>query len=302
MIVLEGVPLTPGAALDPLDPHFKPNPDRATPILDRPLLVPLDTPHVPSHLKASTSTSQLASSSHSDPAPYTLRLITYGFERGRPDITPALTFDIRDLPNPPKPVREAHLGTSEVMQEWFFADDGVRLRFKEVLHEVLDAVGRFYEEHRDEERSDDDRAHDNEAARHTLTIAVCCRKGKHRSVAFVERLARELRKALAHDVWRVEVSHRDVHLPKSRPSTAVPPGMSALTSDTAQLSDETSSASASVASSVMEVSKVNGETNGVASLEASEVHSVTTDEGDISPTKESEASPTEGMSEADGWK
>ena len=107
MIVLEGVPLTPGAALDPLDPHFKPNPDRATPILDRPLLVPLDTPHVPSHLKASTSTSQLASSSHSDPAPYTLRLITYGFERGRPDITPALTFDIRDLPNPPKPVRRS---------------------------------------------------------------------------------------------------------------------------------------------------------------------------------------------------
>ncbi|TRM67767.1 hypothetical protein BD626DRAFT_105866 [Schizophyllum amplum] len=213
MIILDGMPLTPGAALDPLDTAFAPLPRRPS-YLDRPSPA---SEHPPHHV--TTTKSPLPTIHHPlPPCNHTLRLTTYGFERGPPaGPAPALTFDIRDLPNPPKPVREAHLGTSEVMQQCLFEDEGVRARFAEVIDEVEEVVRKHQtKDHRPREQPDED----------ALTIAVCCRKGKHRSVAFVERLARELRAYLASvswgGDWRVEVVHRDVNAPKSRPTTASP--------------------------------------------------------------------------------
>ena len=122
-----------------------------------------------------------------------LRLISYGHSRGPIVPTPAVVFDIRTLPNPPKHVRSSQTGLNKPLRDWFFADEDVQKRFDEacgVIEEKLKQV--------DTEEDDE------------VVVGVCCQLGKHRSVAFVEELGKR-----KWEGWQAVVEHRDVHIKRS---------------------------------------------------------------------------------------
>jgi UPF0042 nucleotide-binding protein len=127
-----------------------------------------------------------------DPA-LAVSLVSFGFKYGVPSDA-NLLFDIRFLPNPYY-VPELRLltGRDRQIREFLFAD----AMANETYQQIRQLVGRFLPHYRQERRGH-------------LLVGIGCTGGQHRSVAFVERLARDLRE----DVHQLHVVHR--HLETSR--------------------------------------------------------------------------------------
>lgn len=136
---------------------------------------------------------------------------------------PDLKYDLRSAPNPPKAIRDKYTGLDKRLREHLLGEE----RFVEMLEtaelEIGEVMGGVVErwsgdegdgqdeveegEHEDEDE-DEDRDGEGEEDRPTLRVGAFCAAGKHRSVAFVEELARR------KWPWEVRVEHRD--LGKSR--------------------------------------------------------------------------------------
>lgn len=159
-----------------------------------------------------------------------------------PPLSPAprLKFDLRWVTNPPKHIRSAYDGRSKRLRDHLLHEDAfvnildtaeakikeemLRLTekgsgmFHVMLHPILylamSSFGYSVEEadHRDTanapgtEGSIGENDKDDEVAEVSLIVSCFCERGKHRSVAFVEEIARKLRSS----VWDVELFHRDV--------------------------------------------------------------------------------------------
>ncbi len=121
-------------------------------------------------------------------APLTVNIVTFGFKNGIPKDADFVA-DVRFLHNPHwVPHLRPLTGLDQAVSEYVLASEGAE-EFLGSYSELLKNVLRLY------------RAHD----KHSVTIAVGCTGGKHRSVAMAEALADRLREA---DV-PVRVTHRD---------------------------------------------------------------------------------------------
>ncbi|KUJ12279.1 uncharacterized protein LY89DRAFT_721940 [Mollisia scopiformis] len=155
---------------------------------------------------------------------------------------PQLRFDLRNLPNPPKRIRDAHVGTSKRLQEWMEADPAFLARLEEIREEIREAMDGLIRRHEkkevlrvdvDEEPKEKDRGYEHDegpvvngdSQKKTeedesgyrrvyneqdfsgleLRVGIVCAMGRHRSVAMVEELSR-----VSWPGWDVEVEHRDV--------------------------------------------------------------------------------------------
>ncbi|MDO5769977.1 MAG: RNase adapter RapZ [Psychrobacter sp.] len=121
----------------------------------------------------------------------TINLLSFGFKYGIP-IDSDFVFDVRILPNPHwKPELRAKTGCDSEVAE-FFAD------YPEVA-EMQQDIYRFLQ------RWLPDFLHNN---RHTVTVAIGCTGGKHRSVYITEALKEQLSQSLPYDL-RVLAKHRE---------------------------------------------------------------------------------------------
>lgn len=120
--------------------------------------------------------------------PLTVNIVTFGFKNGLPKDADFVA-DVRFLHNPHwVPHLRPLTGLDADVSEYVLASEGAE-EFLDRYADLLTGVLRLY------------RAHD----KHSVTIAVGCTGGRHRSVAMAEALAARLRDA---DV-AVRVTHRD---------------------------------------------------------------------------------------------
>ena len=121
-------------------------------------------------------------------APLTVNIVTFGFKNGLPKDADFVA-DVRFLHNPHwVPHLRPLTGLDPDVSDYVLASEGAK-EFLDTYSELLNGVLRLY------------RAHD----KHSVTIAVGCTGGKHRSVAIAEALAQRLRDAEVP----VRVTHRD---------------------------------------------------------------------------------------------
>lgn len=115
-------------------------------------------------------------------------LISFGFKYGVPAES-NLVYDLRFLPNPHfMPALKAFDGRSGPIQEYLFSQQSVQdywVLFTNFLHFTLN---KFYEE-----------------GRFFVTVAIGCTGGKHRSIAFVEKLGKQEWRGI-----RFLITHRDL--------------------------------------------------------------------------------------------
>ncbi|QGA21683.1 hypothetical protein EYB26_009394 [Talaromyces marneffei] len=145
-----------------------------------------------------------------------------------------LAYNIRHLPNPPRQLRVNATGMSRRLQKEFLQNDNVEAFLEKVRGEICNAVNEecgqslnFIEEQDQSKRGGSEEtdqhsvlnAHNSSEliADIDIVVTICCEEGRHRSVAFVEELARRL--AVLGDgedglspYWQptINVIHRDI--------------------------------------------------------------------------------------------
>lgn len=116
-----------------------------------------------------------------------LRLYSFGFKHGAPRDAD-LVLDVRGLPNPYYvPELSPLSGLEPAVRDYVFSAEAVSFyhELREFLVSNLELVAR--------------------SSRNSYTVAIGCTGGRHRSVAVVEALARDLNAG-----WRISVEHRDL--------------------------------------------------------------------------------------------
>lgn len=118
-------------------------------------------------------------------------LQTFGYHHGKPPLCD-FTFNCRNVPNPSAQLRKAgYTGLHKKLQESIFANK----RTEQWYQNVLVQVAKMLQENQD-----------------SIILGFGCAYGKHRSVAIVERLFRDLYNFVATSAELV-VQHRDVEKP-----------------------------------------------------------------------------------------
>lgn len=118
----------------------------------------------------------------------TVNIVSFGFKYGVPPES-NVVFDLRFLPNPYFiPALKELDGRTQDVQSYLFHHATVQEYWQRLVDFLGFCLQKFYEE-----------------GRFAVTVAVGCTGGKHRSVAFVERLSKQ---SLPH--MRFLVSHRDL--------------------------------------------------------------------------------------------
>lgn len=147
-------------------------------------------------------------------------------DEGRP--SKLLAYNIRHLPNPPRNLRAKSNGLSRQLQKEFLNNDDVEAFLGRVQNDLVDALRTEVdsmqsvravvgEDSLGEETINLEEESSKEYVQDTsVVLTVCCEEGRHRSVAFIEELARRLSNlkngdGIAHS-WKliIRVTHRDI--------------------------------------------------------------------------------------------
>lgn len=138
-----------------------------------------------------------------------------------------LSYNIRHLPNPPRKLRAMTTGLSPRLRKEFLKNDAVETLLEKTRSENTSSIktacdALFQENHSLENSKQHDRNHEiTDTGTYPkpdipLLVTVCCEEGRHRSVAFVEELAKRLSLSrdgldLSHP-WKLSIttSHRDL--------------------------------------------------------------------------------------------
>ena len=125
-----------------------------------------------------------------DTSKFTIVISSFGYKYGMID-NANLVFDVRGVPNPYyiESLRE-FTGNDKVIKDFVFANDVAQNLYHHLLECILYYIP-FYVSNR---KSD------------SLTIAIGCTGGKHRSVAFVNQLKDKL-----DEQYIVDIVHRDIN-------------------------------------------------------------------------------------------
>lgn len=108
------------------------------------------------------------------------KLISFGHKYGKPDAD--LLISVVDMPGPSKELRKYN-GQNKRLQKELFENPEFSMRYKQIVEQVQSFL--------------------NNNSSDMITIAIGCEKGKHRSVAIVEKLV--------GDIGSDMVQHRDIN-------------------------------------------------------------------------------------------
>ncbi|KAH8699193.1 hypothetical protein BGW36DRAFT_377439 [Talaromyces proteolyticus] len=151
-----------------------------------------------------------------------------------------LAYSIRHLPNPPRNLRANSNGLSRRLQKEFLNNDCVEAILGKVQNDIIDALrieaesiqaakaatrdcnsgNVFKPDNISDLEESPKNLHDA-----SLILTVCCEKGRHRSVAFIDELGRRLADLKNGDgishTWElcISVTHRDIGNSASAPVT-----------------------------------------------------------------------------------
>ncbi|RAH50628.1 uncharacterized protein BO95DRAFT_158852 [Aspergillus brunneoviolaceus CBS 621.78] len=173
--------------------------------------------------------------------PAQITLISYGHANGPVVQQPrearhhqTLAYNIRHLPNPPRHLRVKSTGLSRRLQKEFLQNDAVEAFLVKVQREIVNAVQESCaqplcstaqeEIHEETSQTDTPQIGDGHSREEPggectdveIVATICCEEGRHRSVAFVEELARRLATVEEGDgvlqgwVLNVNKMHRDI--------------------------------------------------------------------------------------------
>lgn len=137
------------------------------------------------------------------PARRQLNIVSYGEKNGPLSPSPTFSYNLCDLPNPPREVRvqQRRDHNSTVIQQWLLSHEAFRGRIDDARQEILEFVKIFDKVGSPPECE--------------VTVGVGCQLGRHRSVTFANELARQLMVDLeGKQAWQVTVVHRDKNMPK----------------------------------------------------------------------------------------
>ena len=118
---------------------------------------------------------------------FRIEVMSFGFKYGLP-IDADLVFDVRFLPNPYYKLELRNLTGQDLAVYDYVMDHPESEDFYRHLHDLIVPILPSYKRE----------------GKSVLTIAMGCTGGQHRSVAFAERLANDLK-----GNWQVNCSHRD---------------------------------------------------------------------------------------------
>ncbi|KAE8133668.1 hypothetical protein BDV38DRAFT_182054 [Aspergillus pseudotamarii] len=145
-----------------------------------------------------------------------------------------LAYNIRHLPNPPRHLRLKATGLSRRLQKEFLQNDNVEAFLAKVQREISDVAKEecdrlLYSTEQDENNQGSEEANARsdlnthsseeaavEGADIDIVVTICCEEGRHRSVAFVEELARRLAMfkhgdgSSQHWQLNINITHRDI--------------------------------------------------------------------------------------------
>lgn len=126
-----------------------------------------------------------------------IHIISFGHRYGPLSPTPTLSYDIRDIPNPPREFRLQQKVSNDAtaLRRWLMNNEVFISRVEAVRRDVLDLIEKTNSEGRGLEGG--------------VVIGVNCYLGRHRSVTFVEELGRQLKEDLGSS-WEVRVRHREL--------------------------------------------------------------------------------------------
>lgn len=117
-----------------------------------------------------------------------VNLVSFGFKYGLPTES-NLVFDVRFLPNPYFVAELKYLtGQDPEVQEYVFSQQETIHYWQLLLHFITTTLEKYYEE-----------------GRYSVTIAIGCTGGKHRSVSFVERFGK-----ITIPNTSIVIQHRDI--------------------------------------------------------------------------------------------
>ncbi|KID41663.1 RNase adapter RapZ [Fructilactobacillus fructivorans] len=127
--------------------------------------------------------------SHSEP--FHVELMSFGFKYGLP-IDADIILDVRFLKNPFYVVKlRSKTGKDQDVYDYVMNQDEANEFYKKVFDLVKFTLPKFKKE-----------------GKSTVTMAIGCTGGQHRSVAMVERLAKDIKDQLGYPV---NVTHRDIN-------------------------------------------------------------------------------------------
>lgn len=121
-------------------------------------------------------------------------LMSFGFKHA-PMWPVEAIHDIRFLPNPYfEPSMKTKTGLEGEVSNYVFSQDVAQETYSKILNFYLYSIPKYYDE-----------------GRHFIRLAIGCTGGRHRSVAFIERLAKDLK---AHKMKNIDFTliHRDIDL------------------------------------------------------------------------------------------
>jgi len=119
-----------------------------------------------------------------------VNFVSFGYRYGPPSAD--FILSVRHFPNPSKSSRDRLTGLSSRLQKEIFQQKDSSELYTSILTEIDQFV--------------------NNIEKEEVTIAVGCEEGKHRSVAIIEKLAREV--VFAHS--ECEIHHRDLERKKKQ--------------------------------------------------------------------------------------
>lgn len=128
-----------------------------------------------------------------------LDITSFGHRFGPLSSPPSLSYDVRDIPNPPRKFRLQQKVNNDAtaVRQWLLSNELFLTRVQDAQQEVLDLIDMM----------------DNNGTQDScrITVGVSCGAGRHRSVTFANELARRLKGDLAdRPFWEVKVRHRDL--------------------------------------------------------------------------------------------
>ncbi|EKM81568.1 hypothetical protein AGABI1DRAFT_125943 [Agaricus bisporus var. burnettii JB137-S8] len=133
-----------------------------------------------------------------------IQITSFGYRYGPLTPPPTLSYDIRDIPNPPPEYRFLQQMSNDhdtLIRQWLMKNEVFKTRIEVVKKDVLDLVRR--REIKDVVKGEED----------WVTVGVNCLLGRHRSVTFVEELSKKVKEELGDDssaCWEVRVRHREL--------------------------------------------------------------------------------------------
>jgi hypothetical protein len=122
---------------------------------------------------------------------------------------PKLKYDLRGVENPPKAIRDAYTGVSKRLRDHMLSHDAFIALLDQAeadIRSAMDTLLRKSGGAETEVNGPEASVSGSDGEEVVLSVGAFCARGHHRSVAFVEELAR--RKCPSK--WEVQIVHRDL--------------------------------------------------------------------------------------------